>query len=166
MAVWHKIAPPVFMLKTNLLNASLDFYSTYYAIAQGYQLQYLSAYSINGLDYYAALWSKPANASPNSERTQGRPPKLAWLPRAVQTVPAGKPGCPARSPPADYYAACRCCRLHLYQQRVCSQPASAPQQPGGQGLQAHGCLWSSGQGGQRRHQPLCWWASLCSLHNT
>ena len=63
------------MLKTNLLNASLDLYSTVYATSQGYQLQYLSAYSINGLDYYAAIWSKPANASPNSEHfAKANPP--------------------------------------------------------------------------------------------
>ncbi len=66
MAVWHKVAPPPLYVLVGMSSADLAYSTAQYA-QLGHKLQYLSAYSIAGIDRYAAIWSKPAGANPKGE---------------------------------------------------------------------------------------------------
>jgi Astacin (Peptidase family M12A)/Bacterial tandem repeat domain 1 len=61
-AVWERVSGPAWVARHNMTSSSYQSnFNTYKA--QGYRLQWVSGYTVNGTTYYAAIWDKAAGGA-------------------------------------------------------------------------------------------------------
>ena len=61
-AVWEQVSGPAWVAKHNMTSSSYQSnFNTYKS--QGYRLQWVSGYTVNGITYYAAIWDKATSGA-------------------------------------------------------------------------------------------------------
>jgi hypothetical protein len=61
-AVWEQVSGPAWVARHNMTPSSYQSYFNTYT-SQGYRLQWVSGYTVNGTTYYAAIWDKAAGGA-------------------------------------------------------------------------------------------------------